>query len=182
MELAADGSASPLPLPSEGGRMEPPYTQPPPIVTKAQTSPRTNSLISHPNPPHSSDWNERGENHIYSHPTAPTPLIGVGQEREMPGDRRTALDRQGYYGPPPAPTDHLWSRDNVRYLTARNPAHLLPAAHSPAGPGSLATCPQSSGYPRQPLQWLGADQAAYYQGASLPSGRRRRGSQTYSPS
>ena len=50
MELAADGSASPLHLPSEGGRMEPSYLQPPPIVTKAQTSPRPNSLISHPLP------------------------------------------------------------------------------------------------------------------------------------
>ena len=87
MELAADGSASPLPLPSEGGRMEPSYTQRPPIVTKAHTLLRPNSLISHPYPPHSGDWSERGENHIYSHPTAPTPWTGVGQEREMPRDR-----------------------------------------------------------------------------------------------
>ena len=84
MELAADGSASPLPLPSEGRRMELSYTQPPPIVTKAQTLPRPNSLISHPYPPHSGDWSERGENHIYSHPTAPTLMTGVGQERDAP--------------------------------------------------------------------------------------------------
>ena len=63
------------------------------------------------------------------------------------------------------PMDCLRSRDNVWYLSARNPAHLLPAAHSPAGPGSLATRLQSPGYPRQPSQWPGADQAAYYQGA-----------------
>ena len=67
--------------------MEPSYTQPPPMVTKAQTSPRPNSLISHPYPPHYGDWSERGENHIYSHPTAPTPLTGVGQEREMTGEQ-----------------------------------------------------------------------------------------------
>ena len=159
-ELAVDGRAFPLPLPLEEGRLEPPYPQPPPIVTKAQISPRPNSLISHPYPPHSGDWSERGENHIYCHPTAPTRLTSVGQKREMPGDRRTALDRQGYYGPPPMPTDRLRSRDNVQYLSARNPA-----AHSPAGSGSPVTRPQSPGYPWQPSQWPGADQAAYYQGA-----------------
>ena len=49
----------------------------------------------------------------------------------MPRDLRTALDRQGYYGLPPTPTDRLRSRDNVRYLSSR----------SPAGPRSPATYP-----------------------------------------
>ena len=149
MELAADGSAPPLPLSSEGGRMEPSYPQPPPIVTKAQTSPRFNSHISHPYPPHSGDWGERGENHIYSHPTAPTPLTGVGQEREMPGDRRTALDRQGYHGPPPMPMDCPRQYPVLECLQS----------------GSPATRPQSPGYPRQTSQWPGAEQTVCYQGA-----------------
>ena len=165
MELAADGSTSPLPLPSEGGRIEPSYPQPPPIVSKAQTSPRPNSHISHSYPPHSDDWSERGKNHIYSHPPIPTPLTSVGQEREMPGDRQSVLDRQRYHGPPPMPTNRLWSRDNDRYLSARNLAHPLPAARSPAGPGSPATRPQSLGLPRQPSQWPGGEQTVCYQGA-----------------
>ena len=58
MELAADGSASPLPLSSEGGRMEPSPPRPPRIVTKASMSPRPNSHISHSCPQHCDSWSE----------------------------------------------------------------------------------------------------------------------------
>ena len=84
------------------------------------------------------------------------PYTGVGYERELPGDRsRAALDRQGYHGPPPMPTDCLRSLDNDRYL----------CACLPAGPGSPATRPQPPGFPRQPSQWPGGEQAMYYQDA-----------------
>ena len=141
MELAADGSASPLPFPSEGERMEPSPPQPPRIVTKASISPRPNSHISHSYPPYFDSWSERGENRSYSHAPFPTLLTGVGYEREMPGDRlRAALDRQRYHGPHPIPAYRLRSHDNDRYSSA-------PQSRSPATCCSLARSARITGYP-----------------------------------
>ena len=126
MELAGDGSTPPLPLPLEGGRMDPSPPQPSRIVTKASISPRPNSHNSHSYPPQSDSWSERGENRIYSHAPFPTPLHSVGFEREMPGDHsRAALDRQGFHGSHPIPVDCLQSRGNDQYSPPRNPARPL---------------------------------------------------------
>ena len=139
--------------------MEPSPPKPPHIVTKAPISPRPNSNVSHSYPPHSDDWSERGENCSYSHAPIPTPLTGVGHERELPGDRsRAALDRQGYHGPPPMPTDRLRSRDNDRYSSARNPAR-------PLGPDRWLPACNHWGSPGSPRKGPGGEQAMCYQGA-----------------
>ena len=126
MELARDGSTPPLPLPPEGGRMDPSHPQPSLIVTKASISPRPNSRNSHSYPPRSDSWSEKGENRSYSHAPFSTALHSVGFEREVPGDHsRAALNRPGIHGPHPIPADRSQSRGNDRYSPPRNPTRLL---------------------------------------------------------
>ena len=137
MELAGNGSTPPLPLPSEGGRMDPSPPQPSRIVTKASISPRPNSHNSHSYPPRSDSWSERGENRIYSHAPFPTPLHSIGFEREMPGDRsRAALNQQGFHGPHPIPVDRLRSRGNDRHSPPRYPLPARDRCGSSSSPRS----------------------------------------------
>ena len=81
-------------------------------------------------------------------------------------------------GPVTARRQHLTGRGTTDPIlsqrTACGPATMtgtrLPAIPLPARPGLTAACPLSPGFPRQPSQWPGGEQALCYQGVPRHQG------------